>query len=98
MLLQVVIGARLEARKDFSIGSLDLSITLWMSNRHIADLNTKILAVTLKRTTGELGPIVGDDPVRGPKPADDGLDCRFLVDLEHRGCFWPLGELVDSDV
>jgi hypothetical protein len=32
MLLQAVIGARLEAFEDFSICSLDLSITLWMSN------------------------------------------------------------------
>jgi hypothetical protein len=98
MLLQVVIGAHLAALKDFSIGSLDISITLWMSNRHIADLNAKILKVTLKCAAGELGPIVSDDPVWGPKHADDGLDCRFLVDLEHRGCFQPLCELVDGDV
>jgi hypothetical protein len=36
MLLQVVTGARLEAFEDFSIGFLDLYITLWMSNERIA--------------------------------------------------------------
>jgi hypothetical protein len=64
-----------------------------MSNRCIADLNAKILIVSLKCATGELGPIVGDDLVRDSKPADDGLD-----ELDHKGCFRPLGELVDGNV
>jgi hypothetical protein len=67
----------------------------------IADLDAKILTVSLKGPTGELGSVVGDDPIRDPKPADDGLDkldCGLLVDLDHRGCFRPLGELVDVDV
>jgi hypothetical protein len=96
MLLQAVTGAHLEALKYFSIGSLDLSITFWMSNGHIADLDAKILVVSLECTAGELGTIVND-----PKPADDGLDeldYGLLVDLDHRGCFWPIGELVDGDV
>jgi hypothetical protein len=96
MLLQVVIGARLEAFEDFSIGFLDLSITLWVSNGRIADLDAKILAVSFECTVGELGPVVGDYPVRDPKRADDGLyefDCGLLVDLDHRGYFWPVGEL-----
>jgi hypothetical protein len=66
MLLQAVIGAHLEALEDFSIGSLDMSITLWMSNGRIADLDAKILTVSLKCAVGELGPIVGDDPVQDP--------------------------------
>jgi hypothetical protein len=101
MLLQAVIGARLEAFEDFSIGSLDLSITLWMSNRCIADFDAKILTVSLECIASELGPVVGDDPIRDPKPANDGLDeldCKFLVDLGHRGCFWPPCELVDGNV
>jgi hypothetical protein len=47
MLLQEVKGARLEALEDFSIGSLDLSITLWMSNGCIADFDAKILTVSM---------------------------------------------------
>jgi hypothetical protein len=55
----------------------------------------------LECTTGELGPIVTDDPVQKPKPVDDGLDeleCRLLIDLDHRGRFWSLGEFVDGDI
>jgi hypothetical protein len=101
MFLQVVIGAHLESLEDVSIGSLDLSITLWMSNRRIADLDAKILTVSLERAAGELGPVVGDDPIWDPKLTDDGLDeldCGLLVDLDHMDCFWPLSELVDGDV
>jgi hypothetical protein len=72
-----------------------------MSNGRIVDFDAKILTVSLERTAGELGPIVSDDPIRDFKPANDGpdeLDCELLVDLNHRGCFWPHGELVNGDV
>jgi hypothetical protein len=101
MLLQAAIDACLETLENFRIGFLDLSITLWMSNGRIADLDVKILIVFLKRATGELRPVVGDDPVGDLEPAVDGLDkldCGLHVDLDHMGCFRPLGELVDSDV
>jgi hypothetical protein len=101
MLLEAVISMCLETLKDFSIGSLDLSITLWMSNGRIADLDTKILTVSLKCAIGELRSIVGDDPARDPELVDDALDkldCGLFVNLDHRGCFRPLGELVDGDV
>jgi hypothetical protein len=101
MLLQAVIGAGLEALEDLSIGSLNMSITLWMSNERIIDFDAKILTVSLEFTAGELRPIVSDDPVRNPKPADNGLDkldYKLLVDLNHRGFFRPPGELVDGDV
>jgi hypothetical protein len=101
MLLQAVIGASPDTLEDFSIGSLDLFITLWMSNGHIADLDAKILIVSLKCTADELGPVVSDDPVWDPKPTDDrryNLDCGLLVDLDHRGCFRPLGELLNGNV
>jgi hypothetical protein len=87
--------------EDFSIGPFDLPIALRMCNRGTTDLDAKVFTVSLKCAAGELGPIVSDDPIRDPKPADDGLnklDCGLLVDLDHRGCLRPLGELVDVDV
>jgi hypothetical protein len=100
MPLQAVIGACCETLEDFNIGSLDLFITLWIGNGCLADFDAKILTISLKRVAGELG-LVSDDPVRDLEPIDDGLnklDCRLLVDLDHRGCFHPLGELVDGDI
>jgi hypothetical protein len=101
MLLQAITSASLGTLKNFCVGSLHLVIALWVSNGSIANFYTKIFIVFLKCTTGELGPVVSDDPVRDPKPADDGLDkldCRLLIDLDHRGCFWPLGEFIDGDI
>jgi hypothetical protein len=43
MLLQAIIGVCLETLENFSIGSLDLSIALWMRNRCIADLDAEVL-------------------------------------------------------
>jgi hypothetical protein len=72
-----------------------------VSNGGIADFYAKIFIVPLECTAGELGPIVSDDPVQDPKPADDGLDkldCGLLIDLDNRGCFRSLGEFVDGDI
>jgi hypothetical protein len=71
MLFQAVIGVCPETPEYFSIGPLNLSIALWMHNRCVTDLDAEVFAVLLKRSTGELGPIVCDDPVWNPKPVDD---------------------------
>jgi hypothetical protein len=39
MFLQAIIGAGLETVKDFYVGSFDVSIALWVSNRYIANLD-----------------------------------------------------------
>jgi hypothetical protein len=78
-----------------------LAIALWVSNERIANFYAKIFTILLECTVGELGPIVSDDTVWDPKPADyglDELDCILLVDLDHRGRFRPLGEFVDGDI
>jgi hypothetical protein len=101
MLLQAIIGAGLENLENFCIGPLHLSITLWVSNVRIAYLDAQVFAVPLEGTTGELGSVVGDNPVREPKSANDGFDkfhYGLLVDFDHRGHFRPLAELVDGDV
>jgi hypothetical protein len=101
MLLQEIIGAGLETLENFCIGSLHLSITLWMSNGRIAYLYAQVFTVPLEGTATELGPVVGDNPVQDPKSTHDGLDklhCGLLFDFDHRGHFRPLGKLVDDDV
>jgi hypothetical protein len=101
MLFQLIIGASLETPKDFCVGSLHLAIALWVRNGGIADFYDKIFTVPLECTAGELGPIISDYPIRDPKPTDDGLDeldCRLLIDLDHRGHFRALGEFVDDDI
>jgi hypothetical protein len=101
MLLQAIIGAGLETLKNLCISSLYLSITLWMSSGRIAYLDAQVFIVPLEGTTGELRPVVNDNPVRDPKSADNRFDkfhYGLLVDFDHRGHFSLLGELVDGDV
>jgi hypothetical protein len=91
----------LETLKDFYVGYLHLAIALWVSNGCIANFYFKNFTVPLECAVGELGPVINDDPVQDPKPADDGLDkldCGLLIDLDHRGRFRPLGEFVDGDI
>jgi hypothetical protein len=66
MLFQAIIGACLEIPEYFSIGPLNLPIALWMCDRRIIDLDAEVFAVLFKHSTGTLGPIVCDDPVRDP--------------------------------
>jgi hypothetical protein len=101
MLFQAIIGASLKALEYFCVGVLHLPIALRMGNRRIADLYTQIFAVPLEGAASKLGPIVSDDHVWDPKSAYDGLDelgCGLLVDVDHRGCFRPLGEFVYGDI
>jgi hypothetical protein len=101
MLFQAIIGASLKALESFCVGALHLPIALRMGNGRIADLYAQIFAVPLEGATSKLGPIVSDDPVRDPKSAYDGLDeldCGLLVDVDHWGCFRPLGEFIDGGV
>jgi hypothetical protein len=101
MLFQAIIGASLETLKDFCVGPLHLAIALWVSNRGIADFYAKIFTIPLECAAGELGPVISDDDVQDPKPANDGLDkldCELLIDLDHSGRFRPLGEFVDGDI
>jgi hypothetical protein len=63
MHLQAVIDVCLETPEYLCIGPLDLSITPWMCNRCIENLDAKVFAVLLKHSTGELGPVDNDDHV-----------------------------------
>jgi hypothetical protein len=101
MLFQAIIGASLKALEYFYVGALHLPIALRMGDGRITDLYAQIFAVPLEDAISKLGSVVGDDSVRDPKSAYDGLDeldYGLLVDVDHWCHFRPLGELVDGDV
>jgi hypothetical protein len=66
--------AGLETSEDFCISSFNLAIALWLSKRHIANLDAKVFTVPLEGTTGKLGPVVSYNSVWDPTPTDDRLD------------------------
>jgi hypothetical protein len=100
MLLQVVIGARLESPEDLCICPFRLAIASGVGHGCKAELGADALAIFLEDSTCKLGYVVRNDTVWDPKSTDDGLeesDSGPLGDVDHRGGLWPLSELVDGD-
>jgi hypothetical protein len=100
MLLQAVIGARLESPEDLCICPLHLAVAPRMSHGCKAELGAYALAKLLEDPTCKLGPVVRNDTTRDPKSTDDRLeegDSSTLGDADHRRGLWPLGELADGD-
>jgi hypothetical protein len=100
MLLQVIVGARLESTKDLCICPFCLAIAPGVGHRCEAELGADALAIFLEDLTCKLGSVVRNDMVWDPKSTYDGLeegDSGTLGDVDHRGGLWPLGELVDGD-
>jgi hypothetical protein len=100
MLLQAVVGARLESPEDLCICPFHLAVTPGMSHGREAELGANALAILLEDPTCKLGPVVRNDTAWDPKSIDDGHeegDNSTLGDVDHRGGLWPLGELVDGD-
>jgi hypothetical protein len=100
MLLQAVVGARLESPEDLCICPFHLAVTPGMSHGREAELGANALAILLEDPTCKLGSVVCNDTAWDPKSIDDGIeegDSSTLGDVDHRGGLWPLGELVDGD-
>jgi hypothetical protein len=100
MLLQVVIGARLESLEDICICPFCLAIASGVGHGCKAELGANALTIFLKDPTCKLGSIFRNDTVWDPKSTDYGLEegnSGTLGDVDHRGGLWPLGELVDGD-
>jgi hypothetical protein len=100
MLLQVIVGARLESPEDLCIYPFRLAITPRVGHRCKAELGADALVVFLEDLTCKLGSVVRNDIVWDPKSTNDGLeegDSGTLGDVDHKGGLWPLGELVDGD-
>jgi hypothetical protein len=68
MFLKIVVGADLEPPEDLNISPLHLAIASGMCHRSETELDADVLVVLLEVLALELGPIVGDNPVRDPKP------------------------------
>jgi hypothetical protein len=88
MLLQAVVGARLESPKDLYIFCFHLAVTPRMSHGREAELGANALAIVLEDPTCKLGSVVHNDMAWDPKSIDDGLeegDSSTLGDVDHRG-------------
>ena len=69
--MQPVESPGLEPTQHFSIFPLRLTVASRVRNRSEADLGAKILDVLHEGAARELRVVVGDDPVRDPKTANN---------------------------
>src|SRR6266508_5373106 len=80
--------------------SLDLSVTLWVCHRSVADFYAEVFAPILEFRPYELSAIVRDNPVRNAE-SDHNVMEEFLrfgsCDRGDRLGLNPLGEFVDGD-
>jgi hypothetical protein len=74
MLLQAVVGARLESPEDLCIFPFHLAVTPGMSHRREAELGANALAILLEDPTCKVGSVVHNDMAWDPKSTEDGLE------------------------
>jgi hypothetical protein len=87
MLLQVIVGARLESPKDLCICPFRLAIAPGVGHGCEAEMGADALAIFREDPTCKLGSVVRNDTVWDPKSTYDGLqegDSGTLGDVDHR--------------
>ena len=83
--------------EDYAIGTLDLTVSSWMSNQGPVDSNAISITEVQELLPGEVSPMVSDDAVRNTELVDDveeEFDRLFRVDVSDGLRLYPLGEFV----
>ena len=69
--VESVEDARLESLEDHAVGTFDLTISSWMSDRSPIDSDVVSIAEVLELLPSEVSPVVSDDTVRNTESVDD---------------------------
>ena len=84
VLVEPVEDAWLKSLEDHAIGTLDLTVSTWMSDRGLVDPDVVSITEVQELFPGEVSPIVSDDTVRNAEPVDDveeEFDHPFRADV-----------------
>ena len=98
ILVESVKDVWLKSLEDHAIGTLDLTVSTWVSDRGLVDPDDVPITKVQELLPGEVSPMVSDDAVRNTKPVDDveeEFDRLFRADVGDGLGLYPLGELVD---
>ena len=57
--------------EDHAIGTLDLTVSTWMSDRGLVDPDAVFITEVQELLPGEVSSMVSDDTVRNAEPVDD---------------------------
>ena len=71
VLVESVKGAWLKSLEGHAIGTLDLTVSMWMFDRGPADPDAVSITEVQELLPGEVSSMVSDDIVRNAEPVDD---------------------------
>ena len=77
---------------------LDLTVSMWVSDRGPVDSDAVSITEVQELLPGEIGHVVSDDAVGNAEPVDDveeEFDRFFRAEVGDGLSFYPLGEFVD---
>ena len=98
VLIESIEDAWLKSLEDHAIGTLDLTVSTWMSDRGPVDPDAVSITEVLELLPGEVSPVVSDDTVRNTESVDDveeEFDHLFRVEIGDGLGLYPFGKLVD---
>ena len=84
--------------EDHAIGSFDLTVSTWMSDRGPIDPDAVSITEVHELLLDEVSPMVGNDTVRNAESIDDvedEIDRLFRMDVGDGLGLYPFGELID---
>ena len=88
----------LKSLEDHAIGTLDLIVSTWISNRGPVHPNAVSITEVQELLSGEVSSMVSDDAVRNAEPVDDveeEFDYLLRPDVGDGFGLYPLSEFVD---
>ena len=97
VLVESVEDAWLKSLEDHVVGTLDMTVSTWVSDRGPIDPDAYLTKVQ-ELLLGKVSPMVSDDAVRNVELVDDveeEFDRLFRVDVGDGLSLYPLGELID---
>ena len=84
VLVESVEDVWLKSLEDHAIGTLDLTVSTWMSDQGLVDPNAISITKVQELLPGEVSSVVSDDTVRNAEPVDDAeeeFDRLFRADV-----------------
>ena len=81
--------------EDHAIGTLELTIGTWVSNRGPVDSDVVPITEVQELLPGEVSPMVSDDAVGNAEPVDDVKEefgCFFRAEIGYGLGLYPFGK------
>ena len=98
MFVESIEDVHLESLEDHAVGTFNLTVSSWMSDRSPIDSDVVSIAEVLELLPGEVSPMVSDNIVRNAESVDDveeEFDCLFRAEIGDGLGLYPFDKLFD---